>query len=81
VVDSLAIRVSAGFFLGSLWITSVSLSVGGCFVLLCFYLSVFFFFSFFLEGFGLVPPHVFFPLFLIKFEIGGIGWEFIGVPT
>ena len=38
-------------------------------------------FSFFSEGFGLVPPLVFSPFFLINFEIGGIRQEFIGVPT
>ena len=34
------------------------------------------------EGFGIVPPLcIFFPPFLIKFDIGGIGWRFPGVPT
>ena len=46
-----------------------------------FFSFVCYFFLFFSEGFGLVPPSCNFPLFLIKFETGDIGWEFIGVPT
>ena len=33
----------------------------------------------FFRGFWPSPPLYFFLFFLIKFEIGGIGWEFIGV--
>ena len=48
------------------------------FSFVCFF---YWFYVFFSRVFGLVPPLVIFPLFLIKFDIGGIGWELIGVPT
>jgi len=45
------------------------------FIFICYFFFVF-------EGFGLVPLFVYtFPFFLLKFEIGYIGWRFYRIPT
>ena len=72
----LTVWVTIWFLSGSMWSPKLQIPrVCGSFY---FYLL---FFAY--EGFGIVPlfVYIFFPLFLIKFEIGGIGWRLPEVPT